>query len=67
MAGIKSRFVTASFARLSPLRRFCCGADLEPPEVIAGLHDAAVLGQSIEQGGCHLGTAEDRRVQADQF
>ena len=31
---------------------------LEPPALIAGLHDVAVVGQSVEQRGGHLGVAK---------
>lgn len=57
--GIRSGFGAASCARLSLLRRGCSGAGLEAPGVVAGLHDVAMMGQSIEQGGSHLGVAED--------
>ena len=30
----------------------------EPEAVIAGLEDVAVMGEAIEQRGCHLGIAE---------
>ena len=34
------------------------GADLEPEAVVAGFENVAVMGEAIEQGGCHLGVAE---------
>ena len=34
------------------------GAVLEPPALVAGLDDIAVMGQAVEQGRCHLGVAE---------
>jgi hypothetical protein len=34
-------------------------AVLEPEAVIAGLEDVAMVGQSVEEGGGHLGVAED--------
>ena len=37
------------------------GAALEAPAVVAGLDDVAVVGQSIEQRGRHLGIAEHTR------
>jgi hypothetical protein len=39
----------------------CCpivGSAFEPPTVVAGLNDIAVVGQTIEQRGRHLGVAE---------
>ena len=36
-------------------------AALEAPAVVSGLDDIAVVGQSIEQRGRHLGVAEDAR------
>ena len=38
---------------------------LEAPAVVAGLDDIAVVGQSIEQGGRHLGIAEHARPFAE--
>ena len=32
---------------------------LEAPALIARLHDVAVVREAVEQGGCHLGVAED--------
>ena len=32
---------------------------LESPALIACLHDVAVVREAVEQGGCHLGVAED--------
>jgi hypothetical protein len=32
----------------------------EAPALVAGLDDVAVMGQAIQQGGGHLGVAEDR-------
>ena len=40
-------------------------AALEAPAVVAGLDDVAVVGQSIEQRGGHLGVAEDARPFAE--
>ena len=37
------------------------GAAFEAPAVVAGLDDIAVVGQSIEQRGRHLGVAEHTR------
>jgi hypothetical protein len=34
---------------------------LEAPTVVAGLDDVAVVGETIEQRGRHLGIAEDAR------
>ena len=31
---------------------------LEPPALVAGLHDVAVVGQPVEQCGGHLGVAK---------
>jgi hypothetical protein len=36
-------------------------AALEAPAVIAGFDDVAMMGQAIEQCGCHLGVAEHAR------
>jgi putative transposase len=36
-------------------------AVLEAPAVVAGLDDVAVMGEPVEQGGGHLGVAEDAR------
>ena len=36
-------------------------AVLEAPAVVAGLDDVAVMGEPVEQGGRHLGVAEDAR------
>ena len=35
------------------------GSAFEAPAVVAGLDDIAVMGETIEQRGCHLGIAED--------
>jgi hypothetical protein len=37
------------------------GSALEAPAVVSRLDDIAVVGQSIEQRGCHLGVAEHTR------
>src|SRR5712691_4932589 len=37
------------------------GAVLEAPALVAGLEDVAVVGEAVEQGGGHLGVAEDAR------
>jgi hypothetical protein len=37
------------------------GSAFEPPAVIAGLDDVAVVSQAIEQRGRHLGITEDAR------
>jgi hypothetical protein len=34
------------------------GAVAQPPGVVAGLHDVAVVGDAIQQRGGHLGVAE---------
>jgi hypothetical protein len=34
---------------------------LEAPAVVSGFDDVAVMGQAIEQRGCHLGVGEDAR------
>ena len=34
-------------------------AVFEAPAGVAGLDDVAVMGQSVEHGGSHLGVAED--------
>ena len=34
-------------------------AGLEAPGFVAGLDDLAVVGEPVEQCGCHLGVAED--------
>jgi hypothetical protein len=36
-------------------------AVLEPPAVVAGLEDLAMMGETIEESGGHLGIAEYRR------
>jgi hypothetical protein len=36
-------------------------AALEPPAVIAGFDDVAMVGQAIEQRGGHFGVPEDAR------
>jgi hypothetical protein len=36
-------------------------AALEAPTVVAGLDDIAVVGETIEQRGRHLGVTEDAR------
>ena len=36
-------------------------AVLEAPAVVAGLDDVAMVGEPVEQGGRHLGVAEDAR------
>ena len=41
------------------------GAVLEAPALVAGLDDLAVVGETIEQGGGHLGIAEDGRPLAE--
>ena len=33
----------------------------EPPAIVSGLKDFAVVGQSVQQRGRHLGVAENRR------
>ena len=35
------------------------GSVLQPPAVVAGLEDVAVVGEPVEQGRGHLGVAED--------
>jgi hypothetical protein len=43
------------------LSAFCrSGAGFEPEAVVAGFNDVAVMGETIEHGGCHLGVAERR-------
>jgi hypothetical protein len=34
---------------------------LEAPTVVAGFDDIAVVGETIEQSGCHFGITEDAR------
>jgi len=34
------------------------GAGFHPPAFVAGLDDVAVVGEPVEQGGCHFGVAE---------
>ena len=41
------------------------GAVLEAPALVAGLDDLAMMGETVEQGGGHLGVAEDRRPFAE--
>jgi hypothetical protein len=42
------------------LSAFCGGgAGFEAEAVVAGFNDVAVMGETIEHGGCHLGVAED--------
>src|SRR3546814_15810602 len=36
------------------------GAVLEPPALVAGLDDVAVVGEAVEERGGHLGVAEHR-------
>ena len=36
-------------------------AVFEAPALVSGLQDVAVVGQAIEQGGCHFRVYEDRR------
>jgi hypothetical protein len=38
------------------------GSAFEAPAVVSGLDDVAVVGQAIEQRGCHLGVSEHRRM-----
>ena len=42
-----------------PARRQPGLAVSESPGLIAGLDDMAMMGQTVEQGGSHLGIAED--------
>jgi hypothetical protein len=44
-----------------------CGvrAALEAPAVVSGLDDIAVMGQTIEQCGRHLGVSKDARPFAE--
>ena len=37
------------------------GSAFEAPAVISSFDDVAVVGQAIEQRGCHLGISEDAR------
>ena len=37
----------------------------EPPAVVAGLDDVAVVGETVEQRGGHLGVTEDARPCAE--
>jgi hypothetical protein len=37
------------------------GSAFESPTVVAGLDDIAVVGETIEQSGCHLRITEDAR------
>ena len=47
------------------------GSRFEPPALIAGFHDVAVMGEAVEERGCHLGVAEhagpfaERQVRRD--
>ena len=41
------------------------GAGFEAPALVAGLQDFAVVGESVEKRGGHLGVAEDARPFAE--
>ena len=41
------------------------GAVFEAEAVVSGFQDVAVMGQPIEERGCHLGVAEDGRPFAE--
>ena len=53
--GVAQRIAGGRFERIS------LGAVLEPPAIVAGLDDLAVVGEAIEQRGGHFGVDEDAR------
>ena len=46
-------------------RGCCSGASLEAPALVSGLDDVAVVREAVEEGGGHLGIAEDARPFAE--
>ena len=55
MSVVVVKLLRFSFARFG----FMCRAVFEAEAVVSGFKDVAMMGEPVEQCGCHLGIAED--------